>query len=67
VWLVTNISNEENHMDNYVQQMWQDHNVQRTSSKATRIAAWILGTAVAVALIAMASQAYWYPYVAPYL
>lgn len=53
-------------MDNYVQQMWQDHSAQH-SGKATRIFAWVIGVAVVVGAAAYASQAYWYPYVAPYL
>ncbi len=54
-------------MDNYVQQMWQDHNAHQNHGKATRIVAWIFGVAVAVAAIAYASQPYWYPQVAAYL
>jgi hypothetical protein len=54
-------------MDNYVQQMWQDHNAHQNSGKATRVFAWIIGVAVVVSAAAYISQSYWYPYVSPYL
>jgi len=52
-------------MDNYVQQMWQDHHHQ--PSKATRVFAWILGAVVVIGAGAAVSQPYWYPYISPYL
>ena len=54
-------------MDNYVQQMWQDHNAHQNNGKAARVFAWVIGVAVAISAVAYASQAYWYPYVSPYL
>lgn len=54
-------------MDNYVQQMWQDHNAYREPSKATRVFAWTAGVAIVVSVFAYISQSYWYPYVQPYL
>jgi hypothetical protein len=52
----------------YVQHLWREQaDREQHQRTAFRIAAWILGSAVAVSLAAYVSRDYWYAYLTPYL
>ena len=53
-------------MSNYVQDMWQN-NSYAAKPRRNAIVAWVLGTCVAVAIAAVATERYWYPYISSYL
>ena len=55
-------------MSNYVQQMWDSQPYEmRHTSKSAAIAAWVIGVLAVGSIAAFATQAYWMPYVSPYL
>ncbi|MBC7983482.1 MAG: hypothetical protein H7Y02_06475 [Candidatus Obscuribacterales bacterium] len=55
-------------MNDYVQQTWQRQMYANTGhGKAGLVVGWVLGVAAVIALVAYATQEYWYPYIASYI
>lgn len=51
----------------FVQNLWREQaNRDHHQRQAAKIAAWILGSAIAVSLAAYVSRDYWYSYLTPY-